>query len=90
MQWVLIRRPRQGASNEYPQHMFSCRSKKNVFSGFPSYLAMSVEPALVAQLDAHLTSDQEVLGSTHWIQQHSFLKIDFEIFSMVMISLLLI
>ena len=51
---------------------------------------MSVELALVAQSDAHPTGDQEILGSTRWIQQHSFLKIDFEIFSMVMISLPLI
>ena len=24
------RKPAKGASNEYPQHMFSCRNKKNI------------------------------------------------------------
>ena len=28
---VLIKMPRQGASNEYPQHMFSWRNKKNIY-----------------------------------------------------------
>ena len=30
MLWVLIRTPRRGASNEYPQHMYSARNKKNI------------------------------------------------------------
>ena len=38
----------------------------------------------MAWLDARLTGDQEVTG-----QQHSFLEIDHEIFSMVILSLLL-
>ena len=35
------------------------------FSG-KSFLAMCM-PALVAQLDAHLTGDKEVAGSTPWV-----------------------
>ena len=30
MLWVLLEAPRRGASNEYPQHMFSWRNKKNI------------------------------------------------------------
>ena len=45
----------------------------------------------VAQLDARPTKDQEVAGSTpHRGQQHSFVEIDHEIFSMVILSLPLI
>ena len=45
-------------------------------------------PAWVARLDARLTGDQEVEGSTPAGRQHSFL--DHEIFSTVILSLLLI
>ena len=34
MLWVLIRTHRRGASNEYPQHIFSCRNEKNVCTLF--------------------------------------------------------
>ena len=37
----------------------------------------------MAQLDAFLTGDQEVIGSTLPSQQHSFVEIDHEILSMV-------
>ena len=47
-------------------------------------------PAPVAQLNACSTGDQEVAGSTPPSQQHSFVEIDHEIFSMVILSLLLI
>ena len=47
-------------------------------------------PASVAQLDACLTGDQEVAGSTPPSRQHSFMEIDHEIFSMVILSLPLI
>ena len=30
--------PRRGASNEYPQHMFSSRNKKKYYVDTPSYL----------------------------------------------------
>ena len=46
--------------------------------------------ALVAQLDVHPTEDQEVAGSTTAGRQHSFVEIDQEIFSMVILSLMLI
>ena len=42
----------------------------------------------MAQLDACLTGDQEVVKSTTW--QHSFVEIDHEILSTVILSLLLI
>ena len=44
--------------------------------------------ALVAQLDACPTSDQRVRPPPSW--QHSFVEIDNEIFSTVILSLLLI
>ena len=45
-------------------------------------------PASVAQLDVHPIGDQEVAGSTG--RQHSFVEVDYEIFSMVTLSLPLI
>ena len=48
-------------------------------------------PALVAQLDTHSTGDQEVASSTPCLGwQHSFVEIDDEIFSTVILSLPLI
>ena len=43
------------------------------------------QPAVVAQLDARLTEGQEVAGSTPSGWQHSFVEIDHEIFSVVII-----
>ena len=48
---------------------------------------MQACPASVAQLDARPTGDQEVAGSTPPGRQHSFVKIDHEMFSMVILSL---
>ena len=47
-------------------------------------------PALPAQLDVRPTGDQEVAGLTPPGCQHSFVEIDHKIFSMVILSLLLI
>ena len=44
----------------------------------------------MAQLDATLIGDQEVAGVTPPGRQHSFIGIDHEIFSTVILSLLLI
>ena len=33
MLWYSLEAPRRGASNEYQQHIFSCRNKKNMYSG---------------------------------------------------------
>ena len=44
--------------------------------------------ASVAQLDAQPTGDQEIVGSTPLGWQYSFLEIDHEIFSTVILSLL--
>ena len=48
---------------------------------------MQAYPASVAQLDARPTGDQEVAGSTPPGRQHSFLEIDHEMFSTVILSL---
>ena len=42
---------------------------------------------MLVQLDAHLTGDQEVEGWTQPGQQHSFVEIDLEIFSTVILFL---
>ena len=48
-------------------------------------------PALVAQLDAHPTGDQEVAGSTPARgRQHFFVEIDHELFSTAILFLPLI
>ena len=47
-------------------------------------------PVLVDQLNARPTGDQEVAGLTPAGRQHSFVEIDDEIFSTVILSLLLI
>ena len=47
-------------------------------------------PALVAQLDARLTGDQEVAVSTPPSRQHFLIEIDHEISSTVILSLQLI
>ena len=52
--------------------------------------ASDFQPASVAQLDARPTGDQEVTGSTSAGRQHSFVEIDDEIFSTVILSLPLI
>ena len=39
------------------------------------HLVWPIVPAFVAQLDAHLTDDQEVAGLTPWAWQHSFMEI---------------
>ena len=44
----------------------------------------------MAQLDARLTGEQEVAGSTPPGQQHSFMEVDNEIFSTLILSLPLI
>ena len=44
-----------------------------------------IKPISVAQYDARLTGDQEVAG-----RQHSFVEIDHEIFSTVILSITLI
>ena len=49
-----------------------------------------MQPASVAQLVVRPTGNQEVAGSTPGGQQHSFVEIDHEIFSTVILSLLLI
>ena len=41
----------------------------------------------MAQLDARLTGDQEVVGSTQPGRQHSFVKNDHEILSVVILPL---
>ena len=40
MLWYSLEAPHRGASNEYPQHMFSLRNKKNIMWIPPSSVAM--------------------------------------------------
>ena len=54
------------------------------------YLNAVRMPASVAQLDARLTDDQEVAGSTPGWSATLFVEIDHEIFSMVILSIRLI
>ena len=51
---------------------------------------LNVVPASVALLDARPTGDQEVAGSIPSGRQHSFMEIDHEILSTVILSLPLI
>ena len=63
----------------------------NASSVYPKVWALSGSlPASVAQLDARPTGDQEVAGSTPAGRQHSFVEIDHEIYSTVILSLPLI
>ena len=45
-------------------------------------------PALVAKLDSRLTGYQEFVGSIPPGRQHTFVKVDLEIFSTVILSLM--
>ena len=47
---------------------------------------INLKLASVAQLDAHPTGDQAVVGLTPLGQRHSFMEIYHEIFSMVVLS----
>ena len=40
MLWVLIRSALPGTSNEYPQCMFSCRNKENIYRTPLPYLGL--------------------------------------------------
>ena len=64
---------------------------RGIIEGFLTDSSVIVRPASVAQLDAHLTGDLEVAGfDSRRGRQHSFVEIDHEIFSMVILSLPLI
>ena len=47
-------------------------------------------PDLMGQLDAHPTDDQDIVVGLPSGRQHSIVEIDYEIFSKVILSLLLI
>ena len=49
-----------------------------------------LRPALVAQLNAHLTGDQEVADSTPLGRHYFYMEIDHKIFSTVILSIPLI
>ena len=77
--------PHRDTSNEYPQHMFSWRNKKNIYN---RDTLSSQTPASVAQLGA--PSDWRPGGrgfNPCRGRQHSFVEIDHEIFSTVFLSL---
>ena len=75
------------------QNIWTDRSEWIVYACliYPKYIqTLYLLPASVAQLDARLTGDQEIADSNPARWQHSFMEIDREIFSMVILSLLLI
>ena len=43
MLWYSLEAPRRGASNEYPQHMFSWRNKKKYLMDTLSYLKLHIK-----------------------------------------------
>ena len=65
-----------------------------IWSGFSlfaqAWMSQYLGPASVAQLDARLTGDQEVVSWNPPGLQHSFAQIGHEIFSEVILSFLLI
>ena len=72
--------PQGGTSNEYLQHMFSSRNKRNIY----------LIPSLIW---SYAPSDWRPGGrgfDPRRGRQHSFVEIDHEIFSMVILSLPLI
>ena len=86
MLWYSSEASHLGTSNEYTQHMFLWRNKKNIYPH-----TLIIRPASVAQLD--VPSDWRPGGRGFnprrgW--QHSFVEIDHEIFSTVILSLPLI
>ena len=94
--WLLLTR----CSLETPKRVIGkqCRPRSDaaecsILSGSPLFAKFNhfSPPASVAHLDEPPTGDQEVVGSTpRRGQQHSFVEIDHEIFSTVILSLLLI
>ena len=66
MLWVLIRSTYQGASNEYKQHMFSCKNKKNI------YLITLLTLRYGFYEPAYLSSHLLLIKKNYWIK--SYLK----------------
>ena len=57
------------------------------FLSITRHFSLSMLQASMAQLDVRLTGDQEIADSTPPGRQHSFVEIDREIFSTVILSL---
>ena len=51
MLWYSLEAPCRGASNEYPQHMFSLRNKKNI---------MWIPPLICSYVNDHLTLNDHI------------------------------
>ena len=60
------------------------------FGGHFHVVSIGMMSALLAQLDAHLTGDQEIAGSTPTMSVNFFVEIDHELFSTVILCLPLI
>ena len=70
--WYSLEAPRQGASNEYPQYMFSWRNKKNIMWIPPLicsyaylYIYVSAGSTLFAQVLALVCRADRVKGTGH-------------------------
>ena len=89
MLWYSLEVPHLGTSNEYTQHMFSWRNMKiDIYLISPRKHNFT---ASVAQLDAPFDWRPGGRGfNPRRIRQHSFVAIDREIFSTVILSLPLI
>ena len=75
----------------YRKKFLGIQERVQIILGKRAIRVRVIEPASVAQLDARPTGDQEVADSTpRRGRQHSFLEIDHEIFSTVILSLPLI
>ena len=50
MLWYSLEAPRRGASNEYPQHMFSLRNEKNIMWMPPLMCSYALLSAYVSEI----------------------------------------
>ena len=56
MLWYSLEVPRRGTSNEYPQHMFSSRNKKNIDTFWLKKSAMSRAMTKICDKMAYVNS----------------------------------
>ena len=78
-------------SDQGPHCLPVCKNRfEKLARIFSRQIKDKILPALVAQLDVFQTGDQEVWVQPPPGQRHSFVEIDHETFSMVILSLMLI
>ena len=92
MLWYSLEVARQGASDEYPQHMFSSRNKKNIYlitTLIKTYMYV-INEVYTLQRPRFIVQPGGRGFNPRRGRQHSFVEIDHEIFSTVILSLPLI